>query len=81
MAIVNGKYITLMVQQSSFSTTIGFLGSKSLEVFETKSNEKGRMLIPDMRIFRLRTFACHSFNANTEKEQLVTLRKLFEMVI
>ena len=33
-----------------FSTTIGFLGSKYSEVVEMKSNEKGRILIPDMTI-------------------------------
>ena len=65
---------------NSYSVAIAFLGSKSLEVVETKNDDQGRILILDMKICDKELLLVNLYNANTEKEQLDTLTKLSEML-
>ena len=62
------------------SITIAFLGSKSLEVVETKNDDQGRILILDIKICDKELLLVKLYNANTEKEQLYTLTKLSKML-
>ena len=59
---------------------IAFLGSKSLEVVETKNNDQSRILMVDIQICDKELLLVNLYNANTEKEQLDTLIKLSEML-
>ena len=59
---------------------IAFLGSKSLEVVETKNDDQGRILILDIKICDKELLLVKLYNANTEKEQLYTLTKLSKML-
>ena len=51
-------------------TIIVFLGSKSLEVVETKNNDQSRILMVDIQICDKEILLVNLCNANTEKEQL-----------
>ena len=59
---------------------IAFLGSKSLAVVETQNDDQGRILILDIKICDKELLLVNLYRANTEKEQLDTLAKLFEML-
>ena len=59
---------------------IVFLGSKSLEVVETKNDDQGKILILDIKICDKELLLVKLYNANTEKEQLYTLTKLSKML-
>ena len=50
------------------SITIAFLGSKSLEVVETKNDDQGRNLIVDIKICDKQLLLVNLYNGNTEKE-------------
>ena len=50
------------------SITIAFLGSKSLEVVETKNDDQGRNLIVDIKICDKQLLLVNLYNANTGKE-------------
>ena len=65
---------------NSCGVTIGFLGSKSLEIVETKNDDQGRILILDIKIWDKEFLLVNLYNAKTEKEQLDTLIKLSEML-
>ena len=56
---------------------IAFLGSKSLEVVETKNDGQGRILILDIKTCDKGLLLVSLYNANTEKEQLPYSYKLF----
>ena len=65
---------------NSCSVVIVFLGSKFLEVVETRNDDQGRILILDIKICDKELLLVNLYNANTEKEQLETLTKLSEML-
>ena len=65
---------------NSCDVAIAFLGSKSLEVVETKNDDQGRILILDIKICDKELLLVNLYNANTEKEQLEILTKLSEML-
>ena len=65
---------------NSCGVAIAFLGSKSLDVVETKNNDQGRILILDIKICNKELLLVNLYNANIEKEQLDTLTKLSEML-
>ena len=77
--VLKGKYFTHSTT-SSYSVAIAFLGSKSLEVVETKNDDQGRILIADKKICDKQLVLVNLQNANTEKEQSVTLIKVSEML-
>ena len=66
---------------NSCGAAIAFLGSKSLEVVETKNDEQGRILIFDIKICDKEVLLVNLYNASTEKEQLDTLTKLSEIFL
>ena len=57
---------------NSCGVAIAFLGSKSLEVVETKNDDQGKILILDIKICDKELLLVNLYNANTEKEQLDT---------
>ena len=59
---------------------IAFLGSKSLEVVETKNDVQDRILLLDMKICDIELLLVNLYNGNTIKEYLDTLTKLSEML-
>ena len=63
----------------SCGVSIAFLGSKFLEVVETRNDDQGRILIVHIKICDKELLLINLHNANTEKEQLETLIKLSEM--
>ena len=65
---------------NSCCVAIAFLDSNSLEVAETTNDDQGRILILDIKICDKELFLVNLYRANTEKEQLDTLAKLFEML-
>ena len=65
---------------NSCGVAIAFLGSKSLEVVETRNDDQGRILILDIKICDKELLLVNLCNANTEKEQLDTLTKLSQML-
>ena len=65
---------------NSCGVAIAFLGSKSLEVVDTKNDRQGRILVLDIKICDKELLLVNLYNANTEKEQLDTLIKLSEML-
>ena len=65
---------------NSCGVAIAFLGSKSLEVVETKNDYQGRILILDIKICDKELLLVNLYNVNTEKEQLDNLTSLFEML-
>ena len=77
---IKGKIFYSHGTTNSCSVAIAFLGSKSLEVVETKNGDQGRILILDIKICDKELLLVDLYNANTEKEQLDTLPKLSEML-
>ena len=77
---IKGKIFYSHGTTNSCSVAIAFLGSKSLEVVETKNDDQGRILILDIKICDKELLLVDLYNANTEKEQLDTLPKLSEML-
>ena len=66
-----GKIIYSHGTTISCGVAVGFLGSKSLEVVETKSDDQGRILILDMKICDRELLLVNPYNANSEKEQWI----------
>ena len=66
--------------ENSCGVVIAFLGSKSLEVVETKNDNEDRILILDIKFCDKELLLVNLYNVNTEKEQLDTLTKLSEML-
>ena len=65
---------------NSCGVGIAFLGSKSLEVAETKNDVQGRILTLDIKIYDKELLLVNLYNTNTEKDHLGTLTKLSEML-
>ena len=65
---------------NSCGVAIPFLGSKSLEVVETKNDGQGRILMLDIKICDKELLLVDLYNSNTEKEQSGTVTKLSEML-
>ena len=70
--ILKGKIFYSHGTSNSCGIVIAFLGSKSLEVVETKNNDQVRILILDIKICDKELLLVNLYNANTEKEQLDT---------
>ena len=68
------------VTTNSCGVGIAFLGSKSLEVAETKNDVQGRILTLDIKIYDKELLLVNLYNTNTEKDHLGTLTKLSEML-
>ena len=75
-----GKIFYARGTTNSFGVAIAFLGSKPLEVVETKNDDQSRILILDIKICDKELLLANLYNANTEKEQLDALTKLSEML-
>ena len=66
--------------RNSWGVAIPFLGSKSLEVVETKNDDQGRILILDIKICDKELLLVDFYNSNTENKQSGTVTKLSEML-
>ena len=75
-----GKTLYSLGTKISCNVAIAFIGSKSLEVVETKNDDQGRILILDIKICDKELLPLKLYNANTEKKQLDTLTKLSEVL-
>ena len=75
-----GKILYSHGTTNSCGVPITFLGSKPLEVLETKNDDRGIFLLLDIKIYDKELLLVNPYNANTEKGQLHTLTKLSEML-
>ena len=62
-----GKTLYSHGTKISCNVAIAFIGSKSLEVVETKNDDQGRILILDIKICDKELLLLKLYNANTEK--------------
>ena len=71
-----GKIFYCHGPTNSCVVTIAFLGSKSLEVVETKNDDQGKILILDIKTCDNELLLVNLYNAKTVKGQLDKLNSL-----